>query len=56
MKTIESVIVEVINGREYSAVRVITGTIKIRQYIVFRGHRNTIHEPTLSPKRRSCWI
>lgn len=38
MKTIESVIVEVINGREYSAVRVITGTIKIRQYIVFRGH------------------
>jgi hypothetical protein len=35
---VESVIIEVVNGREYWADRVIEGKRKLRQRIIFRGH------------------
>jgi hypothetical protein len=34
----ETTIWQAINGNRYSAVRVVEGTRKLRQYIVFRGH------------------
>lgn len=34
----ESIVTQIINGNNYSAVRVVEGTRKLRQYIFFRGH------------------
>lgn len=49
-RCITSTISRQINGRTYTAERVIEGTVKLRQHLIFRGH--TEHDSkTYSPDR-----